>query len=122
MTVNWERFLIDENNNWHLDEKDSVQIGGKWQPPIPPEDIVDPETDEVLYTKGSVRKGIPKFSAFKEAALPNDIKADLAAAQTRGDLVAAFKKMNYRWLVNRHPSWEAGQQIETPGGGDPNED
>jgi hypothetical protein len=83
-----------------------IAIGAEPQPPDPPEDIVDPETGEVLVAAGTVRPALPSLDEVNAMRLPGGS----VVAETFGQLIDTARRQIYLTMIGLMPQWQDGTE------------
>ena len=89
-------------------ESDIVSFGDEPKDPIPPEDILNPETGEVDVPKGDYRQKVPRKQVFKQQPLANP----QGTLQNQGDLIRYVNSEYDTVWESLHPSRAGGDNPE----------
>jgi len=83
-----------------------VSIGPDPMPAKPSEDVLDPETGEVLVAAGSVRPRLPSIEEVNALPLPEGP----LTVSTFGQLIDAARRQIYLTMIGLMPQWQDGTE------------
>ena len=93
---------------YKLGEDTPLTVTKAPQPPVPSEDILDPETGAVVLERGAVQGLVPRLNSVLNTDLPAPLQT---APTTYGDLVRLMIRANDRLLRQLRPEYQAGSNI-----------
>jgi hypothetical protein len=82
----------------------TVELGPEPQDPIPPKDILDPETGEVLIPAGSQRPRVPSVAELHAMPLPEGPQT----VSSFGELFNVARRQVYLAAISMVPQWQDG--------------